>query len=81
MTGLPVFFCDPDMKEIVPADGSICAKGPSAEDMAQALRALYDHPERIKKMSKVMLDHRKEVLQSTQIDKLIEVYESFRGSH
>lgn len=76
VTGLPVFFCDPDMKEIVPADGSVCAKGPSAIDMAQELRALYEHPERIKKMSQAMMAHRLEVLQSTQIEKLIKIYNS-----
>ena len=74
-TGLPVFFCDPDMKEIVPAGGSICAKGPSAREMARELRVLYEHPERIKEMSQVMMKHRTEVLQSTQIERLIKVYE------
>ena len=73
-TGLPVFFCDPDMKEIVPAGGSVCAKGPTPEEMARALRLTYEHPERIKEMSQVMMDHRTEVLQSTQIDRLLDVY-------
>ncbi|MBR3220581.1 glycosyltransferase [Candidatus Saccharibacteria bacterium] len=73
-TGLPVFFCDPDMKEIVPAGGSICARGPSATEMAQNLRTLYEHPEKIKEMSLCMLEHRHEVLQSVQIEKLLKVY-------
>ena len=75
VTGLPVFFCDPDMKEIVPASGSVCAKDPSAQAMARELRVLYSHPERIKKMSLAMMKHRKEVLQSVQIEKLLKVYE------
>ena len=75
VTGLPVFFCDPDMKEIVPASGSVCAKDPSAQAMARELRVLYSHPERIKKMSLAMMKHRKEVLQSVQIEKLLKGYE------
>jgi len=35
--GLPVFFCDPDMKEVVPMSGALMSDGPSPEQMANAL--------------------------------------------
>ena len=74
--GMPVFFCDPDMKEVVPSDGAVIATGPSPKEMAEALDDLINTPSRIEKMSKVMLKHRQEILQSTQIKKLLEVYDS-----
>ena len=43
--------------------------------MAEALRDLVKHPERVEKMSKVMLEHRGEILQSVQIEKLLKIYE------
>lgn len=73
--GLPVFFCDPDMKEVVPAAGALMSDGPSPEQMAKALDTLSANPERIKIMSKEMLKHRTEILQSTQIKKLLTVYQ------
>lgn len=75
MTGLPVFFCDPDMKEVVPDGSFVCSKNPTIEAMAEALRDLVKHPERVEKMSKVMLEHRGEILQSVQIEKLLKIYE------
>ncbi len=74
-TGLPVFFCDPDMKESVPRGGAIMAKSPSVKEMAKALDGLVKQPEKIEQMSREMLNHRKEILQSTQIKKLLEVYQ------
>ena len=73
-TGLPVFFCDPDMKESVPEGGYIMAGGPTPREMARALDNLARNREGIEKMSRVMLDNRRAILQSTQIKKLIEVY-------
>lgn len=73
-TGLPVFFCDPDMKENVPKGGFVMADGCSSAQMAHALDAIARNPQMIKKMSEVMLAHRTEVLQSTQIKKLLKVY-------
>ena len=73
--GLPVFFCDPDMKEVVPMSGALMSDGPSPEQMANALDDLSANPERIRLMSKEMLKHRVEILQSTQIKKLVAVYQ------
>ena len=75
-TGLPVFFCDPDMKEIVPAEGSVMAAGPSPAQMARALDHLARNPGRVKKMSQAMLAHRHKIMQSAQIRKLLEVYQA-----
>ncbi len=73
-TGLPVFFCDPDMKENVPKGGFVMADGCSPAQMAHALDMVARNPKEIEKMSEVMLSHRKDVLQSTQIKKLLDVY-------
>ena len=74
-TGMPVFFCDPDMKEVVPAGGAVVADGPEPLQMARALDKLAREPERIEQMSRVMLKHRGEILQSAQIKKLLAVYQ------
>lgn len=71
-TGLPVFFCDPNMREVVPEGSYVLAAGPEPAAMAAALEALSAG--QIEKMSRVMMAHRKEALQSTQIQKLLAVY-------
>ncbi|MDO4527213.1 MAG: glycosyltransferase [bacterium] len=73
-TGCPVFFCDPDMKEVVPSGSYVCAKEPSVKAIAEALSDLAKHPERVAKMSEIMLKHRKEILQSAKINELLEIY-------
>lgn len=71
-TGLPVFFCDPAMAEIVPDGSYILSNGSEPEAMAMALDNLP--AEQINKMSKVMLKHRNDVAQSRQSKKILEVY-------
>jgi len=75
-TGMPVFYCDPDMKEVIPEGGAVMAEGPEPEQMARALDSIARNPEKIEQMSIVMLRHRKEILQSAQLKKLLGVYES-----
>ena len=71
--GLPAIFCDPDMKEVVPVNGSIfCGKEPS--EMGAALNELIAHPERVEKMSKAMLEYRPKVAQKAQMEKLLALY-------
>ena len=65
--GTPVFFCDPDMKEVVPAGSFIMSSDETPEKMAEALSDLLKHPEKIERMSEVMLKHREEVLISERI--------------
>ena len=72
-TGLPVFFCDPNMREVVPEGSYVLAAGPEPETMAAALEALPAG--QIEKMSRVMMAHREEALQSAQIQKLLAVYQ------
>ena len=72
-TGLPVFFCDPNMREVVPEGSYVLAVGPEPEAMAAALEALPAG--QIEKMSRVMMAHREEALQSAQIQKLLAVYQ------
>ena len=76
LAGLPVFICDPDMKEVVAEGGYLLANGPSAKQMAGALDYLYKHPEMVKKMSETMIAHRKEVLQSEKIKGLLQIYKA-----
>lgn len=71
--GVPVFFCDSDMKEVVPSGGYVLADGPAPAEMATALSDLLVHPERIEKMSAVMIKHREEVLISERIKKIEKV--------
>lgn len=71
-TGLPVFFCDPEMMEVVPRESFVIAGGPESEAMAIALENMP--AEKVAKMSKNMLKNRQEVLQSKQVKKLIAVY-------
>ncbi len=72
-TGLPVFFCDPVMTEIIPNGGYVLASGPEPEAMAITLNHLA--PEKIAEMSAVMLANRKEVAQALQTKKLLKVYQ------
>ncbi len=72
--GVPVFFCDPDMQEVVPKGSFIMSIDPSPDKMAEALNDLLDHPEKIKQMSEVMLKNRERVLISHRIKVLIQYF-------
>ena len=71
--GVPVFFCDPDMQEVVPKGSFVMSKSETSAAMTEALNDLLNHPEKIEQMSKVMLNHRDEILISHRI-KLLEKY-------
>lgn len=71
-TGLPVFFCDPVMCEVVPQGSFLLAGGPEAAAMAITLENMP--AERVEEMSAIMLARRKEVLQDHQLKKLLEAY-------
>lgn len=72
--GVPVFFCDPDMKEIVPEGSYILSASETPEKMAEALDSLLRHPEKIRNMSEVMLGCRKEILISHRIKILEDIF-------
>ena len=74
--GIPVFFCDPDMKEIVPPGSYVMSKNETPAAMATALNKIFKHPETIQEMSQIMLEHRKEILVSNRIKILEEILNS-----
>lgn len=68
--GTPALFVDPDLKEIVPAAGSVMAKSPAPQNVATAINYLINNPDKIEQMSTAMLKHRDEVRVSRVVDKL-----------
>ncbi len=74
--GVPVFICDPDMEEIIPAGGYVLSGNETPEKMTKALNDLISHPERIRSMSETMLKNRKEVLISKRIKIILDFFSS-----
>ena len=72
--GVPCLICDPDMREIIPDGSYILSKSESPADMAKAITDLISHPDRIARMSQVMLKHRHEVLISNRINSLLDLF-------
>ena len=72
--GAPVFFCDPDMQEVVPKGSFIMSKNETKQAMTEALNDLLNHPENIEQMSKTMLAHRDEILSSHRIKTLEQIF-------
>lgn len=68
--GTPALFVDPDLKEIVPDSGSILAKAPTKEAVADAINDVLSHPEKIQKMSEAMLKNRDSIRVSKIVEKL-----------
>ena len=71
---LPVIYADPDMTEIVPNHGGLCAKSPNPRAMAELLLEIYRQPELIQKLSQNLAASEKTYLQSHQIEKLLKLY-------
>ena len=71
---LPVIYADPDMSEIVPNHGGLCAKSPAPRAMAELLLEIYHQPELIQKLSQNLAASEKTYLQSHQIEKLLKFY-------
>ena len=71
---LPVIYADPDMSEIVPNHGGLCAKSPTPHAMAELLLEIYYQPEIIQKLSQNLAASEKTYLQSHQIEKLLKLY-------
>ncbi len=66
----PVFICDPDMQEVVPSGSFVLSSDPSPKQMAVSLARLLNSPENIEKMSRIMQQHRPEILASARIQEL-----------
>lgn len=75
--GVPCFICDPDMREIIPDGSYILSKSESSTDMAKTIGDLISHPNRIAKMSETMLEHRHEVLISTRVNSLLDIFNRY----
>ena len=71
---LPVIYADPDISEIVPNHGGLCAKSPSPRAMAELLLKIHHQPEIIQKLSQNLAASEKTYLQSHQIEKLLKLY-------
>ena len=71
---LPVIYADPDMSEIVPNHGGLCAKSPAPRAMTELLLKIYHQPELIQKLSQNLAASEKTYLQSQQIEKLLKLY-------
>lgn len=71
---LPVIYADPDMSEIVPNHGGLCAKSPTPHAMAELILKIYHQPEIIQKLSQNLAASEKTYLQSHQIEKLLGLY-------
>lgn len=76
--GIPVMICDADMKEIIPRGGYVISEDTSAKAMAGTIVDLIENPEKISKMSKVMLENRDEIRQSKRVRELVEIYQQVR---
>lgn len=74
--GTPALYVDPDLKEIVPASGSVLAKSAAPQDVADAINKIIETPTSITDMSKVMLKNRDNVRVSKVIDKLCDIINS-----
>lgn len=66
----PVFICDHDMQEVVPSGSFVLSSDPSPKQMAVSLARLLNSPENIEKMSRIMQQHRPEILASARIQEL-----------
>lgn len=73
--GLPVLFCDPDMKEILPRGGYICADGPRPKELAEAVEKIFEKPEWVERASEILIENRWKVMQAEQTKKLIRAYQ------
>ena len=71
---LPVIYADPDMTEIVPNHGGLCAKSPAPRAMAELLLKIHRQPKLIQKLSQNLAANEKTYLQSHQIEKLLKLY-------
>lgn len=72
--GLPVLYADPAMDEVVPEHGGLRSSNDSVAAMTGTIDQLFAHPTLIEEMSKNTIKAKDSVLQSTQINKLLELY-------
>lgn len=74
--GLPVIYADPAMDENIPDHCGLRAKNNTPAAMAELLDYIFENPELIKAMSNAALKASPSVMQSAQIKKLLNLYQS-----
>ena len=74
--GLPVIYADPAMDENIPDHCGLRTKNNTPAAMAELLDYIFENPELIKAMSKAALRASPSVMQSAQIKKLLNLYQS-----
>ena len=74
--GLPVIYADPAMDENIPDHCGLRAKNDTPNAMAELLDYIFENPELIKAMSNAALKASPSVMQSAQIKKLLNLYQS-----
>ena len=74
--GLPVIYADPAMDENIPDQCGLRAKNDTPNAMAELIDYIFENPELIKTMSKAALKASPSVMQSDQIKKLLNLYQS-----
>lgn len=74
--GLPVIYADPAMDENIPDHCGLRTKNNTPNAMAELLDYIFENPELIKTMSKAALKASPSVMQSAQIKKLLNLYQS-----
>lgn len=72
--GLPILYADPAMDEVVPEHGGLRSSNDSVAAMTDTIDQLFAYPALIEEMSKNAIKAKDSVLQSTQINKLLELY-------
>jgi glycosyltransferase involved in cell wall biosynthesis len=73
-TGLPVLYCDPDLAEVVPADGGFPTPTPDARGIVAEVRRLRADPGLVARASAAMVAGRSRVEQQTE--RMVDVYEA-----
>lgn len=71
--GLPVFICDPALREVVVRGGYLMADNPTPKGLAEAINKMP--AEKIEQMSEMMLKSRANTAQEAQTIKMLAVYE------
>jgi glycosyltransferase involved in cell wall biosynthesis len=73
--GIPVIYCDPDLTECMPRQGSLLTDdGTTVAALSRALEQLQRQPGQRARMHQAMLSHRSKVVQSYHSKKMVALY-------
>ncbi|MEV0250955.1 cytochrome P450 [Nocardia sp. NPDC050712] len=73
--GLPVVYCDPDLRETVPEGGGVCTADPTVSAIAATLAELAEDPAKLTPMRKVLAAHADSARQSRLTTRLTALYQ------